>query len=211
MADANIEVAEKNEDDYPIRTIRELKYFIRSDLYRYQGVSSIGVFFHELFFNPGFKYTFWMRIGVYLRPRRLLRPLYIVTRIIGSHYSVRYGIVVPFGTKIGPGFFIGHFGGIVVSGLARIGRNCNISQGVTIGQGSRGPRKGIPQIGDNVYIGPGAKLVGNVKVGNNVAVGANCVVTKDVPDNGVVVGVPGKVISFKGSEGYVEHTEYGED
>ena len=77
-----------------------------------------------------------------------------------------------------------------------------------MGQASRGRRKGWPTIGDNVYIAPGAKIVGNVKIGNCVAIGANCVVTTDIPDNGVVVGVPGKVISFEGSQGYVNHTDY---
>ena len=73
---------------------------------------------------------------------------------------------------------------------------------------NRGVRKGYPVIGDNVYIGPGAKVIGNVYVGNNVAIGANCVVTKNVPDNSVVVGIPGNVISSKGSTGYVNRTDY---
>jgi serine O-acetyltransferase len=196
-------------DIYSIQTFRELKYLIRSDLHRWHGRTNIFLLLRELLSNPGFKYTFWMRIAVYLRPRRILCPLYIVTRLIGNHYSVRYGIQIPFGTRIGSGFFIGHFGNIVVSGFSVIGRNCNISNGVTLGQANRGPRKGYPQVGDNVYIGPGAKLVGNVRIGNNVAIGANCVVTKDVPDNAVVVGVPGRVISFVGSKDYVENTDYG--
>ena len=79
---------------------------------------------------------------------------------------------------------------------------------MTIGQGNRGPRKGYPVVGNNVYIGPGAKLVGSVRIGNNVAIGANCVVTKDVPDNAVVVGVPGRVISFAGVADYIERTDY---
>jgi len=66
----------------------------------------------------------------------------------------------------------------------------------------------VPEIGDNVYIGPGAKIIGNIKIGNNAAIGANCVVTKDVPENGVVVGVPGRVISFEGSAGYINKTNY---
>ncbi|MFC2064935.1 serine O-acetyltransferase [Chloroflexota bacterium] len=77
-----------------------------------------------------------------------------------------------------------------------------------MGKANRGEREGYPVIGDNVYIGPGAKIIGKVHVGNNVAIGANCVVTKDVPDNAVVAGVPGRVISMKGSEGYVENTDY---
>ena len=78
-----------------------------------------------------------------------------------------------------------------------------------MGVANRGERKGYPTIGDNVYIGPGAKLVGKIIVGNNAAIGANCVVTKDVPENGVVVGVPGKVISMNGSVGYINRTDYG--
>jgi len=89
-----------------------------------------------------------------------------------------------------------------------IGKNCNISHQVTLGVVNRGDRKGCPVIGDNVYIGPGAKVIGNVHVGNDVAIGANCVVTQDIPDNSVVVGVPGKVISSEGSMGYVNRTDY---
>ena len=84
-----------------------------------------------------------------------------------------------------------------------IGKNCNLSHGVTIGVNRRGERQGVPTIGDNVYIGPGAKLFGGISVGDNVAVGANCVVTHDVPENGVVVGVPGRIISYEGSQGYI--------
>lgn len=84
----------------------------------------------------------------------------------------------------------------------------HLSQQVTIGVVNRGKMKGYPTIGDNVYIGPGAKVIGNVHVGNNVAIGANCVVTKDVPDNAVVVGIPGQVISYEGSTGYINKTDY---
>lgn len=91
-----------------------------------------------------------------------------------------------------------------------IGKNCNISHLVTLGVSNRGTRKGVPTIGDNVYIGPGAKIIGNIIVGNHAAIGANCVVTKDVPDNAVVVGVPGKVISLDGSVGYINKTDYHE-
>ena len=102
---------------------------------------------------------------------------------------------------------MGHFGGIVISQKATIGKNCNISHQVTIGRTNRGPQKGIPVIVNNVYIGPGAKVIGNIRIGNNVAIGANCVVTKDAPDNAVVVGVPGKIILFKGSFEYINNTD----
>lgn len=92
--------------------------------------------------------------------------------------------------------------------LSTIGKNCNISQGVTLGQANRGKNTGYPTLGDNVYIGPGAKIVGAVKIGNDVAIGANCVVTHDIPDHAVVVGVPGKVISWAGTAGYMDRTDY---
>jgi serine O-acetyltransferase len=123
-------------------------------------------------------------------------------------YTYKFGISIPFETNIGAGFYIGHFGGIVVNEACVIGKNCNISHGVTLGAVNRGERQGCPTIGDNVYIGPGAKIVGNIRVGSHAAIGANCVVTKDVPDHGVVVGIPGRVISQDGSVGYVNRTDY---
>lgn len=119
------------------------------------------------------------------------------------HRSHRYGISIPRTVKIGKGFYIGHFGTIIVHGSAIIGDNVNISQGVTIGVTNRGSRQGVPVIGNQVYIGPGAKVIGGIRVGNNVAIGANAVVTKDIPDNAVVAGVPARIISMQGSDGYV--------
>jgi len=79
---------------------------------------------------------------------------------------------------------------------------------VTIGRSNRGRYAGVPVLGNNVFIGAGAKLFGNIRVGNNVAIGVNCVVTKDVPDNAVIVGIPGKVISYKGSKGYINKADW---
>ncbi|MDP6796394.1 MAG: DapH/DapD/GlmU-related protein [Candidatus Krumholzibacteria bacterium] len=134
--------------------------------------------------------------------------LYPIAKFALGRTKYRMGISIPPSTKIGSGFYIGHFGGIVVSPHSVIGKNCNISHGVTLGKGNCGKNQGFPVLGDNVYIGPGAKIVGGVKIGSHVAIGANCVVTRDVPDHSVVVGVPGKVISQAGSEGYVNRTDY---
>jgi serine O-acetyltransferase len=150
-----------------------------------------------------------MRTCFYLRSRPISKiVLFPVARLILDHYQYKFGISISYQTKIGKGLYIGHFGGIVVNPQAVIGNNCNISHEVTIGSSNRGQKRGVPVIGDNVYIGPGAKIFGNIRIGNNVAVGANCVVTKDVPDNGIIVGIPGEVISWDGSAGYVNNTDY---
>jgi serine O-acetyltransferase len=117
--------------------------------------------------------------------------------------EITTGISLPFTAEIGRGFYIGHFGQIFVSPDAVIGECCNISQGVTIGQAGRGEQQFVPLIGDRVYLGPGAKVIGKVRIGNDVAIGANAVVTKDLPDNAVAVGVPAQIINFESSRDFV--------
>lgn len=132
--------------------------------------------------------------------------MWIIAFFYLRHLSFKSGIQIPYNTNIGKGFYIGHFGTIVVNGEAKIGDNVNISPGVNIGQANRGHNKGVPTIGNEVYIGPGAKIVGAVKIGNNVAIGANAVVTNDIPDNACVAGVPAKILSYDGAKGYVNRT-----
>ncbi len=188
---------------------REYKYLVLSDLYRLWGKAKFSALMRNVLFGEAYQYIFWMRTCRYARGNSLLKyTLYPFATLMLHHYTYKFGIVISVETEVGPGFYIGHFGGIIVYPLCKIGKNCNLSQGVTIGKTNRGKNKGYPMIGDNVYIGPGAKVIGAVRVGNNVAIGANCVVTKDVPDNAVVVGIPGEVISYEGSEGYVTHTDY---
>ena len=164
-------------------------------------------FFKEAMFGEGFKYVLWMRTCRYTRQASWARfVLYPFAWVMLRRQRYRLGISIPFRTDVGRGLYIGHFGGIVVHEKTTIGKNCNISQGATIGQANRGRNKGYPTIGDNVFIGPGARIFGAIRIGNNVAVGANCVVAKDVPDNAVVVGVPARVISFEGSRDYVNRT-----
>lgn len=183
--------------------MKECISFIRSDLFRYRGSSSITVFFRAYFTNPGFKYSFWMRLTGWLSHHKLYSPIYLLSKLILLHYSYKFGIEIPSRTRIGRGFYIGHFSCIIVSLDAVIGNNVNISQGVTIGASNRGKHKGVPIIGDEVYIGPGAKIIGNITIGNRVCIGANAVVTEDVPDNSVVGGIPAKILSMGGSEGYI--------
>lgn len=189
---------------------RECRYLILSDLYRITGKTTSISLLRELLIGSCFKYNFWMRSCRYARTSSILLKwiIYPIARLMLRHYNYRLGISIPCPTEIGSGFLIGHYGGIVVNRFSRIGKNCNILQGVTVGETFRGKSKGYPTIGDNVYLGPGAKIIGAVKVGNDVAIGANCVVTHDIPDHAVVVGVPGRIISFQGSEGYIMRTDY---
>lgn len=189
--------------------IKELKFLWSSDLYRYSGNINLKEFIKNILITPGFKYSFFMRLSSYLNKKNpIYKFLFLCSQIILLHYGIKYGISIPFNTQIGKGLYIGHFGGIIVSSRAVIGDNCNISQNVTVGVANRGKNKGYPTIGNNIYIGPGAKIFGSIKIGDNAAIGANCVVTKDIPNNAVVVGVPGKVISYEGSKGYVNRTNY---
>ena len=177
---------------------------IKADLYRYAGKTSLGAFLFHYLLSLGFRYTVWMRWCAVVHSNPMSRVLlFPCAWLINRHQQIRFGIGISYKTEIGAGLYIGHEGGIVINEQVIIGKNCNLSQHVTIGVSRRGERAGVPVIGDNVYIGPGSKIFGNIRIGNNAAVGANCVVTKDVPDNGVVVGIPGKVISYEGSAGYI--------
>lgn len=205
-------------DPLPSMTLAQLREFWRADLYRHTGETCWRrLLTHLLFsdggerFNDGVKYTFYLRLCRYLktqRPRWVCWLPYLIAMRMLTHYKYKFGCLIPHATLIGRGLYLGHVRDIIINDQAVIGENCNISQGVTIGQANRGPRRGTPIIGRNVYIGPGAKIVGAVRVGDDVAIGANCVVTDDVPDHAVVVGIPGRVISFAGSAGYVNRTDY---
>lgn len=153
--------------------------------------------------EPGLKFLYWMRLCSAIRGEKIWLPLYLLALNRYNHYKYKYGISIPFITNIGKGFYIGHFGTIVINPSTIIGCNVNISQGVTIGATNRGEHAGVATIGDSVYIGPGAKIIGAIRIGNNVAIGANAVVTHDVPDNAVVAGVPARIISMNGANGYV--------
>ena len=137
-----------------------------------------------------------------------IKPMLICLTIIQKIIEITTGICLPFTAQIGRGFYIGHFGGIIVGPEVRIGSYCNISQGVTIGQAGRGVKQGSPVIGDRVYMGPGAKIFGGITIGNDVAIGANAVVTCDLPDNAVAVGVPARVVNLNSSRDFVLYNEH---
>ena len=85
-------------------------------------------------------------------------------------------------------------GGVIVNNDAKIGKNCDIYPGVVVGQTSK---NNVPVIGDNCFIGLGSKIIGNIRIGDNVLIAPNAVVTKDIPDNAVVGGIPAKIIKYR--------------
>lgn len=114
---------------------------------------------------------------------------------LNKFVEITTGISISSNAQIDKGLYIGHFGGIFINEGAQIGGNCTIAQGVTIGTLGLG-KAGAPVVGNNVFIGSGAKVLGKIQVGNNVKIGANAVVIKDVPDNATVVGVPARVVKI---------------
>lgn len=122
------------------------------------------------------------RLHVPVLPHILYRIIYLINNC-HIHYA----------TKIGRGTVVGYGGiGVVIHKRAVIGEDCMISSNTTIG--GRSGLVDVPVIGDRVYIGTGARVLGNIKIGNDVLIGANAVVISDVPDNAVVAGIPAKVI-----------------
>ena len=136
-----------------------------------------------------FRFGRWTRR---IRPRVLSLPFKLAYRIADFFVQVLFGISLSSNCEIGPGFYIGHFGGIVVH--ARLGSNCSIGQGVTIGAKGGGRSNGYPDIGDDVYLGAGSMVIGKVRVGNGVLVGANTVVVQDVPDGCRVVSAAARIL-----------------
>ena len=125
----------------------------------------------------------------------------LLPMIIKGAIRVLWGGVIPYQADIGEGTLIGYQGiGVVIHKKSVIGKNCHISQNVTIGGGG-GPGGGLPTLGDNVLVGAGAVILGNVHIGDNATIGANAVVLSDIPSNAVAVGVPAKVVKYKSFEG----------
>ena len=121
--------------------------------------------------------------------------------------SIKSQIQIPASTQIGEGFYIGHSGRVIINPNAKIGRNVNIATGVTIGQENRGKRKGVPTIGDHVWIGTNAVIVGGITIGSDVLIAPLTLVNFDVPPHSLVIGNPAKIIQRENAtEGYINKT-----
>ena len=148
----------------------------RADLQRYGGKARL--------WNKQFH--FYLRRSQCAKNRFLKLYFKYRTIVIGE----KHGVELRPDTKIGKGLYLGHPYGITVNLGAQIGENCNLHKGVTIGQQNRGARKGSPVIGNRVWIGINATVVGNITVGDDVLIAPNSYVNCDIPSHSVVFGNP---------------------
>lgn len=178
---------------------------LRADLYRYRARTDWRAFLSAYVREPGFRFTYYLRKVAFYRAKKRSYGIfaYAYNRLQLNHYRFRYGFDISPTTNIGPGLYIGHFGGVVISPYAVLGSNINIAQGVTIGAASRGPRKGAPTLEDRVWVGANAIIVGKVTIGHDALIAPGAYVNFDVPSMAVILGNPGKVVSDSGSIGYV--------
>ncbi|MEC4812617.1 MAG: serine O-acetyltransferase [Scytonema sp. PMC 1069.18] len=150
--------------------------------------------------KPGFRAVAVHRFGVWrmkVQPKLLRAPLSILYRMLYRKVRNQYGIELPYTVKLGRRVVIEHQGDIVIHGYCSIGDDSIIRQGVTLGNRYLDRPLEAPTLGKRVNVGAGAKLFGNISVGDNTNIGANAVVLCDVPPGATAVGIPAKIISSK--------------
>lgn len=185
-----------------IHSWRDCKAFIAADYHSRSGRRPV----FEFCFNPVARFLVLMRLLEWLQvigvPFIVRAPLTFWFRRL----SLRLGFSITLGV-FGPGIALPHYGNVMIHGDACIGRNCRIHVGTAIAGSavimdvSDVPEFDAPIIGDNVYIGPGAKLSGPMRIGNNCAIGANSVVTRSFPmDEVTISGFPARIVSRQGSQ-----------
>ena len=121
------------------------------------------------------------------------KPFSLAYKVLFKFIQILTGIELPCEVDVGKNFRIDHFGDVIISGYAKFGDNCVIRNGVTVGL-QRVEDPAAPKIGNNVDIGCGAKILGDISIGDDVKIGANAVVLKNIPSNSIAVGVPARII-----------------
>ncbi|WP_430399226.1 serine O-acetyltransferase [Flavobacterium sp.] len=177
---------------------------IQSDYKKYKKYG--GNFITILFFTQGFWAVFQYRVAnnVYKMKLPIIKQILHVFCILWQKtVEITTGISIPASAQIGHSFYIGHFGGIILNANTQIGNNCNISQGVTIGVSGIEEKRGVPIIGNNVYVGANSVLAGKIIINDDVLIGACSLVNTNVDSNSVMLGVPAVKVSSKSSKGYI--------
>jgi len=161
-------------------------------------------FFLKLFIfiigSKGFRSIFLYRLfNIKLKNVSTIQPIYYILRWLS------FSMEIPHTTQVDEGFLIIHPDGLVINGNCIIGKNVTILQGVTLGGNVGKVKDGrdAPILGDKVFIGAGAKVLGPIKIGDNSMIGANAVVIKDIPKDSVAVGIPAKIVK-KVDKPYIE-------
>jgi serine O-acetyltransferase len=164
------------------------------DLSRYRDQGCRG---KDLWLNPAvwavasYRLSNWLYVE---RPTALIRiPLKLLSFIFVKCCVVVLEMDLDPHATIGGGLYIGHTGGVHINPGAVLGRNCDVAHRVTIGASAMG-RQGAPKLGDDVYVGTGATLVGKIKIGNGAKIAANTLVMSNVPAGATVMGVPGRIV-----------------
>ena len=130
----------------------------------------------------------------------LLWALYTIAEVL---LGVLTSISIDVEARIEPGFYVGHFVSLRIGPGVRIGKNCSVGQMCTIEGTGRHPATNAPVLGERVYVGSGAKVIGPLRIADGAAICANSVVVEDVPENGVVLGIPAAIISRRGSGDFI--------
>jgi serine O-acetyltransferase len=152
----------------------------------------------EVVADPAVWVVLTYRVGRAVRrlPRLLRVPALCAHKPLELLVRTVAGVSLPASAEVGGGVRLGHVGGIRIAPDTYIGRDCDLAEGVTIASSG-----GAPWIGDRVQIGPGARLIGPIRIGNDAAIGPNAVVETDVPDGATVAGIPARVVAGSGSRG----------
>lgn len=154
------------------------------------------------FTHTSYKYTCILRKAKFYKNKNKI--LYLIYRYRLLRASIKFGYQIGVEADIGKGLYLGHRGAVVVNSKAILGENISIAQGVTIGQENRGKRQGVPTIGNKVWLGANAVVVGKINIGDDVLIAPNAYVNFDVPDHSIVVGNPAKIISRENAtDGYL--------
>lgn len=165
----------------------------KKDIFRYGGGN---LFLHH------FRFLAWFRLSQTTNNRIIKSLCKFRLKLFSEHY----GLEIKPGTRIGPGLYLGHPFMITINPNVTIGKNVNIHKGVTIGQENRGKRKGVPVIGNDVWIGVNATIVGNITIGDNVMIAPNSFVNIDIPSNSIVFGNPCIIKqNFHSTDGYINN------
>ena len=163
--------------------------------------------------QPGILATALYRFGHWAYQQRGLKGWWyrLLRELAKRPVEVLTGISIVPTAHIGPGLYIAHFGGVFVGGDSVIGTNCNLGHDTLIAASGRGERRGSPQLGDRVNVTCGGRVLGPVRVGDDVMIGVNVVVATDVPDRTVLAAPPPIVLSHRGSFDYLNYADEASD